>query len=274
MSAATASPIPTDPDLLAVETHLLRFANKLTQDTAIQNEIADEISQRQKQLETYRKNYTELKQGIPDTTRLPGTFLLPAIGGITETTGIACPLPGNDIVPSATLEMPVPGAYISAGTWAYPEGGTHLGMDLAAPIGTPVRAPANGYILYQTDNEPADSGYLGNYSGYPAGAGNSILMLCPVQDTLYAVSFAHLSNIHYVKSGQSVTSQDIIALSGNAGNSTGPHTHVEVFELSVSFEQAVQYFSETADFAFGCGWQDPAARSTIARRLRPELVFQ
>lgn len=272
MSAATG-PLTDDPSLLAVETRLLRFAAQLTEETHLEARIEEETTRRQQLLETHRKDYDELKQGLPDLTKRPGIHHLPAMGGITETAGIACTLSDASLVPSHTLTVPVASAYVSAGTWTYPDGGTHLGLDLAAPIGTPVTAPANAYILWQSADQPADSGYLGNYSGYPAGAGNSILMLCPTEDALYAVSLAHLSNIHYVKGGQTVSQGDVIALSGNAGNSTGPHTHVEVFELDVSFETAVRYFSDTADFSFGCGWQDPEARSAMGRRLRPELVF-
>ena len=168
---------------------------------------------------------------------------------------------------------PIPGACVSAGTWSYPGGGLHLGLDLAAPLYTDVHAPADGVVLYQSAGQPADSGYPGNQSGYPGGAGNSILLLCPVQDRLYSVALYHLSNIHHVRPGQSVRQGDVIALSGNAGNSTGPHTHIELCELTMSLEEAVSYFLDTADFSFGTGWDTPGACSQMACRMRPEQLL-
>lgn len=150
---------------------------------------------------------------------------------------------------------PVQGGSKSAGTWAYPGGGMHLGLDWAAPIGTTVVAPASGVILYAAAPVGSNSGYLGNWSGYPYGGGNTIEMLCNVNDTLYAVSFCHLSQTIYVSAGQSVSQGQAIALSGNSGNSSGPHTHVEVYNLgSMSVSDAVARFSAGADFAWGTGW--------------------
>lgn len=175
-------------------------------------------------------------------------------------------------VESGDFLLPVHGT-VSAGTWAYPGGAMHLGLDMAAPIGTPVQAPANGIVLYADTPAATNCGYLGNFIGWPYGSGNSISLLCAVNGNTYAISLFHLSNIFYVHAGQQVSQGDIIALSGNSGNSTGPHTHIEVFALSCSFEQAVSYFSAGADFAFGCGWEAPATCSSLGCRIRPESVF-
>ena len=123
---------------------------------------------------------------------------------------------------------PVQGGSKSAGTWAYPGGGMHLGLDWAAPIGTTVVAPASGVILYAAAPVGSNSGYLGNWSGYPYGGGNTIEMLCNVNDTLYAVSFCHLSQTIYVSAGQSVSQGQAIATVGSTGRSTGNHLHFEM----------------------------------------------
>ena len=174
--------------------------------------------------------------------------------------------------------FPVQGGSKSAGTWAYPGGGLHLGLDWAAPIGTVVVAPASGVILYAAAPVGSNTGYLGNWSGYPAGGGNTIEMLCNVNGTLYAISFAHLSQNIYVSAGQSVSQGQTIALSGNSGNSSGAHTHIEVYNLgSMSVSDAVARFSSGADFAWGTGWSGTSTSCEAGKaapcRERPEKFF-
>lgn len=174
---------------------------------------------------------------------------------------------------------PISGGRISAGTWAYPGGGLHLGMDYAVPIGTPVKAPANGVILYAANPAPSNGGYLGNWSGYPFGGGNTFEMICMVNGTTYAISFAHLSREGFaVSAGQSVVQGQTLALTGNSGNSSGPHCHIEVYNLgTMSLEEAISRFSSSADFAWGTGWNSTATACENGHgtpcRERPERFF-
>lgn len=177
-----------------------------------------------------------------------------------------------ELTSSSGFVLPASGS-ISAGTWQYPGGGLHLGLDLALPLMTPVLAPADGLVLYADAPVSSTGGYLGNWSGWPQGGGNTIALAVSVQSRLYAVTFAHLSSTLHVQPGQSVKQSDIIALSGNSGNSTGPHTHIEVFEIHVSLQELISFFSQSADFSFGCGFDSAVQSSAIATRLRPEEVF-
>lgn len=183
------------------------------------------------------------------------------------------------ITTSSGFNVPVLGGQYSAGTWAYPGGGLHLGLDWAAPIGTPVVAPANGIVLYAANPVASNSGYLGNMSGYPYGSGNSICLLCSMNGSLYAFSFFHLSQEGMaVRAGQSVSAGQQIALTGNSGNSTGPHCHIEVINLgNMSVEDAIKRFSSSADFAWGTGWGNTAgaceAKGSTPCRERPEVFF-
>ena len=174
---------------------------------------------------------------------------------------------------------PISGGTISAGTWAYSSGGLHLGLDWATSIGTPVYAPADGIILYAANPAPSNGGYLGNWTGWPYGGGNTVEMLCQVDGTLYAISFAHLSQEGMaVSAGQQVSAGQVICLTGNSGNSSGPHCHIEVYNLgSMSVDQAISKFSAGADFAWGTGWNTTAtaceAGYSTPCRERPEKYF-
>lgn len=161
---------------------------------------------------------------------------------------------------NGSLRMPVRGGVVSAGVWHYPGGGVHLGVDMAAPIGTRIEAPANGIILYADNPISSNNGFLGNWVGYPAGGGNTIQMLTQVGDTTYALSFFHMAQEGFaVTPGQKVKTGQLLGLTGNSGNSTGPHCHMEVLNLGkMSVAKAVSSFQANPDFAWGNGWGDAA----------------
>ncbi len=85
----------------------------------------------------------------------------------------------------------------------------HEGIDLSAPMGAPIVAPASGKVI-SVSNEP---GY-GNT--FQIDHGNGIV-----------TKFAHCSRI-VVHLGQLVTRGQLIATVGNTGLATGPHLHYEV----------------------------------------------
>ena len=91
----------------------------------------------------------------------------------------------------------------------------HMGLDLGAPEGTAVTAPADGVVVLVG---PENS--LGRYFGY----GNHILIAHGTQvDTVYG----HLDEVD-VRAGDTVTRGQRIGLEGSTGYSTGPHLHFEV----------------------------------------------
>jgi murein DD-endopeptidase MepM/ murein hydrolase activator NlpD len=92
----------------------------------------------------------------------------------------------------------------------------HTGLDIAAPMDTPVQAAAAGVVALagaETDGQGHLVGY-GNYVVIAHGGG---------MITLYG----HLDKI-LVKTGQAVHAGDPIGLEGSTGNSTGAHVHFEV----------------------------------------------
>lgn len=180
---------------------------------------------------------------------------------------------------SGSFVRPVNGP-LTATTWHYADGSAHLGADIGVPIGTPIYAPANGIILYTENKYPSNGGYLGNWQGWPSGAGNDIHMLTQVDGVTYAISFFHLSSEGFkVKPGQSVNAGDVIGTTGNSGNSKGAHCHIEVINLGdMALNTAIARFQGSADFAWGTGWGNGALsnRCSVSGppcRERPEEVF-
>ena len=214
-----------------------------------------------------------------EDSMISGTEHLPDFGGYEswQQNGMSCLVDGNYEIDSYSSfwQNPVENGTISAGCWSYPDGGLHLGLDIASAMYSDVLAVANGIILYAHAPVDSNNGYLGNWCGWPNGGGNTICMVVAVNDRLYAISYAHLSNEIYVTSGQQVSQGTVIAKSGNSGNSTGPHTHVEVFELKQDLNSIVEYFRNSgADFSFGCGYSEAATCSGYACRIDPETVLE
>ena len=230
--------------------------------------------QKKELLKEYRKQEAELNEKMRSTQ-----VNIESIQNnmININTSVAGKL---DFSGNGALMMPVRGGSVSAGTWYYPGGGVHLGLDMAAPIGTQIVAPADGIILYANNSVATNGGYLGNWSGYPVGGGNSIHMLTQAGGTTYAISFFHMSQEGFaVSAGTQVKKGQLLGLTGNSGNTSGPHCHIEVINLgNMSISSAISQFRSSADFAWGCGWGNGALSRTCGAsgapcREKPENIF-
>lgn len=90
------------------------------------------------------------------------------------------------------------------------EQGIHMGIDVAAPVGTPILAPADGVVIF---------------TGAKAGFGNFIMVAHG-----YGVVSRYGHNAqNMVQPGQKVTRGEQIATVGMTGRTTGPHLHYEVW---------------------------------------------
>lgn len=89
----------------------------------------------------------------------------------------------------------------------------HLGVDYAAPIGTPVRAVGDGTVTF---------------AAMSGGGGNVIKIR---HNSTYETAYKHLSGYGKgIRSGARVQQGQVIGYSGNTGLSTGPHLHFEFYQ--------------------------------------------
>ena len=90
-------------------------------------------------------------------------------------------------------------------------GGTrpHMGIDISAPTGTPIVAPADGVVL--------SAGREAEYG----------LLICVDHGHGFTTMYGHLKEIR-VKPGDRVKTGQLLGTVGTTGNTTGPHLHYEV----------------------------------------------
>ena len=88
-------------------------------------------------------------------------------------------------------------------------GGFHEGIDIAVPAGTPIKASKAGWVTF---------------SGWRGGYGNMVEI---DHGDGVKTRYAHNTR-NLVRPGAFVYQGQVIAYSGNTGNSTGPHLHFEI----------------------------------------------
>jgi hypothetical protein len=160
---------------------------------------------------------------------IAGSFVTPVAGTVVG--GIAAGYAGGELgasigamfdsSPSGGSDgsTTIPGPQSKNWSGAYGErrsgGRTHKGIDVALPVGTPLKAVMDGVVIASGIGSGARS--YGEYVQIEHKGGKSTL-------------YAHMS-VRLVKIGDRVVKGQIIGLSGNTGFSTGPHLH---FELRVN----------------------------------------
>jgi murein DD-endopeptidase MepM/ murein hydrolase activator NlpD len=87
----------------------------------------------------------------------------------------------------------------------------HYGIDLAAPIGAPIRAAASGKVIF--------TGWNGGYGWF-----------IKLNHGTYKTNYGHLSKI-VAANGSYVQKGDLIGLVGATGRAYGSHLH---FELEIN----------------------------------------
>ena len=165
---------------------------------AARGEVAGARAQRRSALGRVRTGRVRLERDLDDleaeSARVQGRLRASGGGGPVRRGG------GRFIVPTN-------GSFTSPFGMRW--GRLHAGVDIAAPIGTPIRAADSGRV--------AIAGPTGGYGNYTCIQHGGNLSTC----------YGHQSRIG-VSVGASVRQGQVIGAVGNTGNSTGPHLHFEV----------------------------------------------
>jgi lipoprotein NlpD len=120
---------------------------------------------------------------------------------------------GATLEPQAVFIWPVEGTITRA---FHPRGKhQHDGIDIAAPRGTPIRAVADGEVIY------SDEG--------PGGYGRIVILR---HEAGMVTVYAHTQR-NFVRVGQQVRQGERIATVGNSGRTSGYHLHFEIRRRTV-----------------------------------------
>lgn len=134
-------------------------------------------------------------------------------------------LPGDIVIPGWPTSVPIgveliyraspggpacaPGGNPVNGVLTQRFHGRHGGIDIGVPSGTPVITTHSGTVIYAGWSE--------------VGYGNLVV----VRNDPFITYYAHNESIS-VSVNQQVSRGNILAMSGNTGNSSGPHVHYEI----------------------------------------------
>lgn len=160
-------------------------------------------------------------------------YVTPDYGSITNGMDDSLIYDG-EVFDKGSFLFPVKGTVtVSALYPLYPSGTPHSGLDLACPINTPIVAANSGTVV-KIDNacKTTYGKFIKIQSDIPSG-------------TVYCI-YAHLNQI-CVKEGDTVSAGSVIALSGNTGNTTGPHLHFGVKNSAGINVNPVPYLAKSSD---------------------------
>jgi len=129
--------------------------------------------------------------------------------------------------PTGTIDTPFPGAVITTpfgkpGKWA---AGFHTGQDYACGVGTPLRATWTGKVVA--------------INAWGAAYGLHVIYEHQVSGQTVRTAYCHMSKIEIALNASTVPGTNF-GKSGNTGNSTGPHLHVEQRLYPYAYNNKVQ----------------------------------
>jgi murein DD-endopeptidase MepM/ murein hydrolase activator NlpD len=131
----------------------------------------------------------------------------------SNTAASTVPTGGKGCLP-VTSGYSIAARFGQVGSWAR----YHTGLDFAAPIGTPIHAPAAGVVT--NAGRGSASGWAGNYVAIRYPDGTQSLM-------------AHMSTVS-VNVGQAVSACQVVGAIGMTGRTFGPHVHFEIYPAGIT----------------------------------------
>jgi murein DD-endopeptidase MepM/ murein hydrolase activator NlpD len=175
-----------------------------------------------KQLDTLQARLAEMERRFLQVQQMMGaTGAPPTREPVVAAPIVAAPPPPKPDTTAPTLPSLWPlevEGYVTRGSAdASDYSGPHPGLDVAVPVGTPIRAAGGGTIV-----EVGDDAKYGRFVRVEHRDG-------------YETLYAHASQI-LVKQGDRIPSGRTIALSGNTGQSTAPHLHFEVRQAGAAVD--------------------------------------
>lgn len=103
----------------------------------------------------------------------------------------------------------------------------HRGLDIAAPLGTPLIALDDGKVTISKVNNGGPTIGFGYYIAIQYA--NNLISL-----------YAHMKELSKLKVGDKVKKGQIVGYVGSTGSSTGPHVHFELHENGLLFKSQVK----------------------------------
>ncbi|MGY3805381.1 M23 family metallopeptidase [Pigmentibacter ruber] len=120
----------------------------------------------------------------------------------------------------------------------------HSGIDISAPVGTPIQASADGVVLF---------------AGSKRGYGESVII---GHDNEHETLYAHMVK-YVVRNGQFVRREQVIGYVGKSGYVTGANLHYETRVGGVAYNP-ITYLPPNADGIKKLGMKTPALTTQLA----------
>lgn len=144
----------------------------------------------------------------------------------------------NESNPLLEMEiLPTKNNGVKGGRFGYGRGRFHKGVDLSAPVGTPLYAMFDGDVvsaISRYDQSTPWENYNKTYGDDFDGSGNVVNIISKIDGKDVVFSYWHLAEV-CVKRNDKVKAGDIIGTVGTTGNASdpdcaGPHLHLTTYD--------------------------------------------